>query len=88
MLECLFGKKEEPFKKSIYIANLVIEAFSSDKPDGTCQADPIGAVVLRISASIKDGKIWLDKDVAWHELQHMMAEFDSAFGKPDDNKIK
>ena len=86
MFEWLFPKREE-FKKTVFIQNLVIEAFSSGRPDGTCQADPTGAAVIRISATKKDGKIWLDKDVAAHEIQHLCAEMDPEFGQPDENIV-
>ena len=86
MFEWLFSKKEK-VKKTVFIPNLVLEAFSSDRPDGTCQADPTGAAVIRISATKKDGKIWLDKDVAAHEIQHLCAEMDPEFGQPDENIV-
>ena len=87
MFDWLFGKKSGPIKKTVFIPNLVIEAFSADRPDGTAQVNPAGAAVIRISATKKGGKIWLDKDVAAHELQHLCAVMDPEFGQPDNNIV-
>jgi hypothetical protein len=72
-----------PFKKGVYIERLIIEAMSADEPTGSATKG-----MLRISATKDEtGKIWLDKDVAWHELQHLCAIEDDAFGRPDQNII-
>ena len=73
MFDWPWRKKSDPIKKVVFIPNLVIEAFSSDRPDGTSQTNPTGAAVIRISAARIGGKIWLNGDVAAHELQHLCA---------------
>jgi hypothetical protein len=76
--------KTEPFRKGIYIERLIIETMSADKPTGSATKG-----IIKISATKdKDGKIWLDKDVAWHELQHLCASEDKEFGQPDENIIR
>lgn len=81
-----------PFKKGVYIERLIIEAFSSDQPDGSAQGErPNVAGVMRISAT-KDssGKIWLDgwQTPSGHELQHLCASEDPEFAQPDNNIIR
>lgn len=88
MLEWLFGKKEPPMKKVVYVQNLVIEAMESGRPKGSSQTNPTGAAILRTSAITKGGKLWIDYEVAGHELQHILAGMDPDFGQPDESVIK
>lgn len=85
----LFPKKES-FEKSVYVQNLVIVVYSDDKPSGTTQVNPTGAAVVRISGKMIHGKIWVDgwETPAGHELQHLLSELDTAFGRFDEEPIK
>ena len=81
-------KEEKKFSKTVVLRTMIVNVFSSDKPDGSTrkwQELPENAALyeMKISGHRINSKIVMDKDVAWHELQHRLNLEDSEFADPD-----
>jgi hypothetical protein len=79
-------KIEPPYHAIVNIDHLLIDAYESDEPGGEACKKFVSLLKVNMKRD-SNGKIWLDKEASWHELQTLCNLFSDEFGKPDENLL-
>jgi hypothetical protein len=77
----LVGCAAQPFHRVIHIPAMTVHVYQTadETPGGWATRGSMG-----ISARMVDGKIVLDKDPAWHEIQHVLQIECPLMANPDE----
>ena len=82
LIFCLFllscATPQQAFHKTVLLPETKVHVFGPSQPTGWAKRGEI-----MVSGKIVNGTVFMDKDVAWHELQHVMNIENPEFANPD-----